>query len=135
MENKFSILDVSGPYREPREQVFSYDYAIQRPSWPTAHGVRIKVSIPHELDHFKDVILGIAPKSPGQQLIASRLLSRRIADRKLEIADEAGMFSARLDVLVEPFVGPLTHLFTKLEAWMKDSQDAIRKEVQERTGG
>ena len=135
MENKFSILDVSGPYREPRESVFSYDYSIQRPTWPTPHGVRIKVSIPHELDYLKDVILAIAPKSPGQQLIASRLLSRRIADRKLEISDEAGMFSERREVLIEPFVGPLAPLFTKLEAWMKDNQDAIRKEVQERTGG
>jgi hypothetical protein len=52
------ITDVAGPYREPREQVFSYDYSIQRASWPTPQGVRVKVAIPEELDVLRDKIVG-----------------------------------------------------------------------------
>ena len=48
------ITDVTGPYREPREQVFSYDYSIQRASWPTAQAVRVKVAIPEELDVLRE---------------------------------------------------------------------------------
>ena len=35
MADSFTIIDISGPYREPREESFSYDYSIQRPTWPT----------------------------------------------------------------------------------------------------
>jgi len=49
MDARMKITDVTGPYREPREQVFSYDYSIQRASWPTAQAVRVKVAIPEEL--------------------------------------------------------------------------------------
>jgi hypothetical protein len=52
MTHPFTTLNVSGPYREPRELVFSYDYSVQRPNWPTPNGVRVKVSIPDELDYF-----------------------------------------------------------------------------------
>ena len=78
MKDSFSILNVSGPYREPREPVFSYDYSIQRSDWPTANGVRIKVSIPDELDYLKNKILAVSGGSPGQQLRVTQLLCRRI---------------------------------------------------------
>ena len=58
MDARLKITDVIGPYREPREQVFSYDYSIQRASWPTAQSVRVKVAIPEELDVLRGKILG-----------------------------------------------------------------------------
>lgn len=134
MENPLTILTVSGPYREPREPTFSYDYSVQRPNWPTPHGVRVKVSIPDELDYLKNKVLGLSGGSPGQQLLISRDLSRRIADHKLHIADEEGMLSARLDVLIGPFTEALEYLFPKLEGWMKASQEALRQEVREKVG-
>ncbi len=134
MDDRVTILNVNGPYREPREPVFSYDYSIQRPTWPTANGVRIKVSIPEELDYLRVKILGVNGGTPGQQLILSRALTRRIADQKFLIAEEAGMFSSRLDVMVEPFTGAWEHLFPKLETWMKESQAVLRQEIRERIG-
>ena len=38
--SKLTIMDVSGPFREPREQAFSYDYSILRSDWPLPHAVR-----------------------------------------------------------------------------------------------
>lgn len=134
MDDNFTILDVSGPYREPREPVFSYDYSIQRPTWPTPHAVRVKVAIPDELDILKSKILGAVTGSPGQQLLIAKLLTRHIADRKLRIADEEGLLAERRDVLIEPFTGPLTHLFPRLEAWAVAEQQTLRSEIGKRVG-
>ena len=38
-ESKMTIIDVSGPFREPREPIFSYDYSVQRPTWATPGGI------------------------------------------------------------------------------------------------
>ncbi len=129
MANPFSILNVSGPYREPREPVLSYDYSVQRPNWPTAHGIRIKVAIAEELDHLKIKVLGVSGGSPGQQLLLNQILSRRIADRKLQITDEEGMFLGRQDVMIDPFTGPMQHLFPRLEAWMHETKASLREEI------
>ena len=129
MTYPFTILNVSGPYREPRELVLSYDYSVQRPNWPTPNGVRVKVSIPDELDYLKTKILNISGGSPGQQMIMTQMLSRRIADQKLHMANEERMFLDRGDVMVGPFTGPLVHLFAQLEAWMQESQTASRQEI------
>lgn len=134
MRDSFSILNVSGPYREPREPVFSYDYSIQRSDWPTANGVRIKVSIPDELDYLKNKILAVSGGSPGQQLRVTQLLCRRIADRKLQIVDEERMLLERRDVMIGPFTGSLAHLFAPLEAWMSEQKTMLRQEVREQVG-
>jgi hypothetical protein len=130
----FTILNSSGPYREPREPVFSYDFSIQRSTWPTPHGVRIKVSIPDELEHAKGKVLNLAAGTAGQTLIINQMLSRRIAERKLEIATEEGMLDARADVLVPPFTGPFQHLFPKLDAWLNEHRDTLCEDVQRRVG-
>ena len=80
MDARMKITDVTGPYREPREQVFSFDYSIQRASWPTAQAIRVKVAIPEELDVLRSKILGNVVGTPGQQLMISKCLSRHIAD-------------------------------------------------------
>lgn len=134
MDNKLTISDVSGPFREPREPVFSYDYAIQRPTWATPHGVRVKVSIPLELDVIKQQMLGAVTGSAGQQLVIGKILSRAIADWKLQTADGEGMFNERRDVMVEPFTGPLAHLFPKLQTLVTQHQAAVREEIKKRTG-
>ena len=129
MTYPFTILNVSGPYREPRELVLSYDYSVQRPNWPTPNGVRVKVSIPDELDYLKTKILNLSGGSPGQQMIMTQLLSRRIADHKLHMANEEQMFLDRGDVMVGAFTGPLSHLFAQLESWMQENKEAIRQEI------
>ena len=135
MENKVTIIDISGPFREPRDFIFSFDYSIQRPQWPTPHGVRVKVSIPDELDYLRQTILELGEQGTGgQQLILSRMLTRHIADQKFKIVDEADMLSARRDVLIEPFIGEHAHFFPKLEQWMVEQKDALRTEVRERIG-
>ena len=125
-ENNLTILSTSGPFREPREQVFSYDYAVQRSTWPTPHGVRVKISLPHELELFKGALLGVVTGSPGQQLMISNMLSKKIADWKIQIAEAEGFFVERRDVMLPPFVGPLAHLFAKLDERFQSEQSSIR---------
>lgn len=132
MANPFTILHISGPFREPREQAFSWDFAVQRSTWPMPHAVRVKVAVADELDHLKTTILELQGGSPGQQLLISQLLTKHIATHKLKIANEENMFNERLDILIEPFTGPLVHLFPRLEAWMHDSKAALRQEIREK---
>ena len=89
-DRKLTIADVSGPFREPREPVLSYDYSIQRSTWATPHGVRVKVSIPDELEVLRERLLGEATGSPGRQLMIRQILSRTIADWKVRIAESDG---------------------------------------------
>jgi hypothetical protein len=130
--NALKILGVAGPFREPREPAFSYDYSIQRPQWPMPHAVRVKVAIAEELDVLRGKILGPVTGSPGQQLLVSQLLTRKIADEKLRIADQDGLLSGRADVVVPPFAGPLAHLFPRLESWINEHGEAVRIEIKER---
>jgi hypothetical protein len=134
MDARIKITDVTGPYREPREQVFSYDYSIQRASWPTAQAVRVKVAIPEELDVLRGKIFGAIAGTPGQQLMISKLLSRHIADEKIRIADADGMLAERLDTVVAPFTGPLVHLFARLDAWAVEQQETLRAEIKKLVG-
>jgi hypothetical protein len=132
--NAFTIVEINGPFREPREQVFSYDYSIQRSTWATPHGVRIKVSIPDELEVLKRRLFGMVSGSPGQQLMMSNMLSKAIADRKMMVAEGEGMLSERRDMMLAPFIGPLAHLFPKLEALFEADHSTIREEVRKRVG-
>jgi hypothetical protein len=132
MTNTMKIIGVAGPFREPREPVFSYDYSIQRPQWPMPHAVRVKVGIAEELDVLRDKVLGPITGSPGQQLLVSQLLTRKIADEKLRIADEDGLLSGRADVVVSPFAGPLAHLFARLESWLERERERMREEIKQR---
>jgi hypothetical protein len=123
MDARMKITDVTGPYREPREQVFSYDYSIQRASWATAQAVRVKVSIPDELDVLRGKIFGAIAGTPGQQLIISKCLSRHIADEKIRIAEADGMLAERRDT------GPLVHLFPRLNTWAAEQRETLRAEI------
>ena len=134
MDARLKITDVTGPYREPREQVFSYDYSIQRASWPTAQAVRVKVAIPDELDVIRGKIFVTVAGTPGQQLMISKFLSRHIANEKLRIADAEGMLSERRDTMVPPFTGPLAHLFARLDAWAGEQQETLRAEIKKLVG-
>jgi len=130
--NALKILGVAGPFREPREPAFSYDYSIQRPQWPMPHAVRVKVAIAEELDVLRAKVLGAVSGSPGQQLLISQLLTRRIADEKLRMADQDGLLSGRADVVVAPFTGSMAHLFARLESWSEQQREALRTEIKER---
>jgi len=134
MDNRITILDVAGPYREPREQVFSYDYSIQRASWPTPQGVRVKVDIPGELDVMRDKILGSVVGTPGQQLMISKFLSKHIADEKFRIAEADGMLAERRDIVIAPFTEPLAHLFPRLDAWAVEQRETLRAEIKTLVG-
>jgi hypothetical protein len=134
IDSTLTIWEVNGPFREPREQVFSYDYSIQRSTWSMPHGVRVKVSIPDELETFKRRLVGVVSGSPGQQLLMSNILSRAIADWKMRVADEEGLLAERRDVMLAPFIGPLSHLFAKLEALFEADRAPVREEVRRRVG-
>ena len=134
MDTRMKIIDVAGPFREPREQVFSYDYSIQRASWPTAQAVRIKIAIPEELDVVRNKILGDVVGTPGQQLMISKCLSRHIADEKFRIAEADGMLAERRDTVVAPYTGPLVHLFARLDAWAVEQQESLRAEIKTLVG-
>jgi hypothetical protein len=96
------------------------------------HAVRVKVAITEELDVLRSKILGPVSGSPGQQLLVSQLLTRKIADEKLRIADQDGLLSGRADVVVAPFAGPLAHYFPRLESWVEQQVETLRKEIKER---
>jgi hypothetical protein len=134
MDHTLTISEPSGPFREPREPVFSYDYSIQRATWATPHGVRVKVSIPSELDVLKIRLMGQVAGSPGQQLIIGNVLSRKIADWKLRIAETEGMLAERRDIKIEPYAGPLAHLFPKLLLLFEADKHVVRDEVRRRVG-
>lgn len=134
IDTRIKILDVTGPYREPREQVFSYDYSVQRASWPTAQAVRVKVAIPEELDVVRSKILGDVIGTPGQQLMISKCLSRHIADEKIRIAEADGMLAERRDTMVPPFTGPLAHLFARLDTWAVEQRETLRAEIKTLVG-
>ena len=134
MPNEYRVLNVLGPYREPREPAFSFDYSVLRPDWPTPQGIRVKVSIEHELEYCKRKVLQISGGTPGQQLRINQLLSRSIADKKLEIGNQEGMFSERRDVMIDPFVDMLSPLFGPLSAWMEEERGRLRQEITEKVG-
>ena len=135
MPSDLTILNVMGPYREPQEPAFSYDYSVQRPDWATPQGVRIKVSIEHELDYLKNTILSFSDGSVGQQLRANQLLLRAIADQKLKIVDADARIDERLDVMIGPFEGDtLGHLFGLLDQWMQTEKDTLRQLIKDQIG-
>lgn len=132
MADPYTILNTSGPFREPREPVFSYDYSFQRPTWPMPQAVRVKISIPDELDVLKARLLGTVQGTPGQQLVVSNLLSRRLADQKLVIANEEGLMAQRQDVMIPPFKDAHAHLASKVETWFAAVQSELREEIRQR---
>ena len=134
MSSDLLVLNVMGPYREPRESAFSYDYSVQRPDWATPQGVRVKVSIELELDYLKHSILAIVGGSVGQQLRINQILSRAIADKKLEIADADGLLADRRDVMIGPFTDDCISLFGLLDQWMKAEQAVLRKSIRDQIG-
>ena len=134
MDARMQIANVTGPFREPREQVFSFDYSIQRASWPTAQAIRVKVAIPEELDVVRGKVLGDVVGTPGQQLMISKFLSRQISDEKIRIAEADGMLSERRDTVVAPFTGPMAYLFARLDTWAGEQRDTLRAEIKTLVG-
>ena len=135
MPSDLTVLNVMGPYREPQEPAFSYDYSVERPDWATPQGVRIKVSIEHELDYLKNTILEFSGGSVGQQMRCNQLLVRAIADQKLEIVDADGQLAERLDIMVGPFEGDdVSNLFGILDQWMKTEKDNLRQMLKDQIG-
>ena len=134
LNDQLVISDVTGPFREPREPVLSYDYSIQRATWAATHAVRVKIAQAEELDYVKEKLLGTVTGSPGQQLMLNKFLSRKIGDQKVRIAEAEGWLKERGDVLVAPFTGSLAHYFPQLEAWVQAEQDTLRAEIKTLVG-
>jgi len=135
MSSDLLILNVMGPFREPREPAFSYDYSVQREDWATPQGVRIKISIEHELDYLKNSILNFSGGSVGQQLRVNQLLLRAIADQKLKIVDADGKLAERLDVMIGPFEGDSQEqLFALLDQWMQAEKETLRQLIKDQIG-
>lgn len=134
MSGEYTILNVMGPYREPKEAALSYDYSLQRPDWATPQGIRVKIGLEEELEVLKTKILEISGGSVGQQLRINQILSRAIANRKLELANEKHLFDDRRDVMIGPFTGELAHLSPDLECWMKEERERLREEIKKTVG-
>lgn len=134
LNDQLVISNVTGPFREPREPVFSYDYSIQRATWAATHAVRVKIALTEELEYVKAKLLGTVTGSPGQQLMVNKFLSRKIGDQKVRIAEAEGWLKERGDVLVPPFTGPLAHHFPQLKAWEQAEQEALRAEIKSTIG-
>ena len=64
----------------------------------------------------------------------NKLLSRKIGDQKLRVAEAEGWLKERADVLVPPFTGPLSHFLPRLESWVQAEQDALRTEIKNTIG-
>jgi len=64
----------------------------------------------------------------------SNILSKAIAGWKMRVAEGESMLTERRDVMVPPFIGPLAHLFPKLEALFEADQSVVREEVRRRIG-
>lgn len=134
MAEPYTILNVMGPYREPRESALSFDYSVQRPNWATPQGIRVKIGLEEELDLLKTKILELSGGTAGQQLRVNQILGRAIGDRKLEIANEENFFNERRDVMIDPFTGTLAHLFSRLESWMHQERDRLRQDIKDQVG-
>ena len=129
MAESYTILKVMGPYREPRESALSFDYSVQRETWATPQGVRVKIGLREELDALKEK-MGLASEgTPGQQLRINQMLGRAIADCKLDIANAEHLFDERRDIMVAPFTESLSHLFPRLESWMNRERDRLRRDI------
>ena len=133
MTQPFTTLHVTGPYREPLRPALSYDFVVQRPTWPTPQMVRVQVDLAEELDYVKSKMLEVHGGRPGQQLLVNQMLPRRLAERMLQIGNEEGLFLERKDIVIGPFAGPLAHLFLQLESWARDNQQILREEIRQRT--
>jgi hypothetical protein len=96
--------------------------------------VRVKVSIPDELDVLRGKIFGAVAGTPGQQLMISKCLSRHIADEKIRIAEADGMLAERRDTVVAPYTGSQAHLFIRLNTWASEQQEALRAEIKKLVG-
>ncbi|MEC4674249.1 MAG: hypothetical protein VST68_08665 [Nitrospirota bacterium] len=130
----YTVLNVMGPYREPKEPAFSFDYSVQRPEWATPQGIRVKIAIEEELEVLKGQVLQLTGGTPGQQMRLNRILTKAIGDQKLEMANEEGMFLERFDVMIGPFTNDLAHLYPKLESWMQQERDRLRQEIKDQIG-
>ena len=134
MSQPYTVLNVMGPYREPKESAFSFDYSVQRPEWATPQGVRVKIGIEEELEFLKNEILQLTGGTPGQQLRVNRLLAQAIGDKKLDLANQQGLFLDRRDVMIGAFIGDLEHLSVELKDWMQEHCDRLRQEIKDQVG-
>ena len=131
---KYDVTLANGPFREPDAPALSYDYFVNRKGWLIPRVMRVWVDIKGELDLFQHQILGVSGGSPGQQLKLTQFLTRKIADQKAQLVLEEGRMEKSSEVLVKGFTETDTHLFPRLEAWMREAKDRVREEIRTQIG-
>ena len=124
----------AGPFREPGKDVLSYDFFVNRKGWMIPRVMRVFVDIKAELEPFQKGILGVSGGSPGQQLKLTQMLTRLIADQKIQIVLAEGRIEKASELLVPAFTGNDAYLFPKLEAWMMEGKDRVRAEINTAVG-
>ncbi len=134
MAEPYTIMKVMGPYREPREPALSFDYSVERETWATPQGVRVKIGLQEELDVLKVKMGLVSQGTPGQQLRINQILGRTMADCKLAIANAEHLFDERRDVMIPPFTESFSHLFPRLESWMDQEHENLRRYITEKVG-
>ena len=130
----YEVTLSSGPFREPNAEAISYDFFVNRKGWLIPRVIRVFIDIKGELDLFRHAILGVSGGSPGQQLILTHMLTRKIADQKVKIVLEEDRIEKSSEVLVKGFTENDSYLFPKLEEWMQAVKDQVRAEIKTQIG-
>jgi hypothetical protein len=130
----YDVTLSTGPFREPNAEAISYDFFINRKGWLIPRVMRVYVDIKGELELFQLTILGVSGGSPGQQLKLTQMLTRKIADQKVQIVLEEDRIEKSSEVLVKGFTEHDSYLFPKLEEWMLAVKEQVREEIRTRIG-
>jgi hypothetical protein len=130
----YDVTFSTGPFREPNAEALSCDFFVNRKGWLIPRVMRVWVDIKGELELFQHTILGVSGGSPGQQLKLTHMLTRKIADQKIRIVLEDDRIEKSSEVLVKGFADQDSHLFPKLEEWMRTVKDQVREEVKTQIG-
>ncbi len=130
----YDVTLSAGPFREPNAEAISYDFYINRKGWLIPRVMRVFIDIKGELELFHHTILGVSGGSPGQQLKLTQMLTRKIADQKVKIVLGDDRIEKSSEVLVKGFTEGDSHLFPKLEEWMRAVKDQVREEIRTQIG-
>ena len=130
----YDVTLSTGPFREPNAEALSYDFYVNRKGWLIPRVMRVFVDIKSELDLFRHTILGVSGGSPGQQLKLTHMLTRKIADQKVQIVLEEDRIEKSSEVLIKGFTENDSYLFPKLEEWMLAVRDQVREEIRTQIG-
>ncbi len=130
----YDVTLSTGPFREPGVDAISYDFFVNRKGWLIPRVMRVLVEIKSELELFQHTILGVSGGSPGQQIKLMQMLTRKIAEQKIQIVLEEDRIEKSTEVLVKGFTENDGYLLPKLKEWMLAVKNQVREEIRTQVG-